>query len=94
MKFLEKAILKYLFLFSTIFLITNIQAQTSGYHTPSELKTALDQLADEYSKVIKLNKHGETLGNNGIYSVTLASGKDDTKPAIPLQEKTIPNRQF
>jgi hypothetical protein len=82
MKFLEKAILKYIFLVSTIFLITNIQAQTSGYHTPSELKTALNQLADEYSKVIKLNKHGETLGSNGIYSVTLASGKDDTKPAI------------
>ena len=82
MKFLEKAILKFIFLFFTIVMITNVQAQLSGYHNPSELNSALDQLADEYSNVIKLNKHGETLGGNEIISVTLGSGKDESKPAI------------
>ena len=73
----------YSFIFLILILsITPAWSQPSQYHTYSEMKDALKQLADDYSKVIGLNSHGETLGGKEIWSVTLGSGEAASKPAV------------
>jgi hypothetical protein len=57
-------------------------AQTQGYHNYSNFEKKLKQLAADYSKVIHLQNHGETLGGKGIWSVTLSAGKSESKPAV------------
>jgi len=61
---------------------TPIWSQTSRYHTYSDLEIKLKQLADNHSNVIDLKSQGETLGEKKLWSVTLASGKSDLKPAL------------
>ena len=75
----------YSFLFLMLILIISITpawAQTSHYHTYSDLEKKLKQLADDYSKVIDLQSQGETLGGKEIWSVTLAAGKSESNPAV------------
>lgn len=62
--------------------VTPVWSQTCQYHTYSDLEEKLKQLTDDYSKVIDLNSHGETLGGKEIWSVTLASGEAASKPAV------------
>jgi len=74
MKIREKSVLKYIFiLFLMIVSINNSWSQSNGYHSYSDLETKLKQLADDYSKVVKLDSHGETLGGKGnpIYNTWL-----------------------
>jgi len=83
MKFFQKSILPYIFsLFMVILLFNSTWSQTNPYHSYSDLKNTLQQIADAYSNVVDLNSHGGTLGGKEILSVTLASGKADSKPAI------------
>jgi hypothetical protein len=83
MKIFWKSILLYRFILFLVFLsYSPILAQTQNYHTYSDIEKKLKQLAEDYSKVIGLQSHGETLGGNEIWSVTLGSGKSESKPAV------------
>jgi hypothetical protein len=65
-------------------IFTPVWSQTKQYHSYSDLKKTLQLIADDYSKVIDLKSHGETLGGKEVWSVTLASGKAESKPALLL----------
>jgi hypothetical protein len=83
MKIFWKSLLIYCFTL-LILLLSNTSgwSQTNQYHAYSDLETKLKQLADDYSKVIDLKSHGESLGGKEIWSVTLASGNASEKPAL------------
>jgi hypothetical protein len=85
MKFRKKIILRYvLTIILIIFSVNVLWSQTPAYHSYSELKSKIKQLAEEHSKIVRLLSHGITLGENEILSLTIGSGNTDSKPAIMM----------
>ena len=82
MKIFWKSKLMYSFiLFLLILSCTTGWTQANKYHAYSDIEAKLKQLSDDYSNVIRLESHGETLGGKEIWSVTLDPEKSDSKPS-------------
>lgn len=83
MKIFWKSKLMYSFiLFLLILSCTTGWTQTNKYHTYSDIEAKLKQLSNDYSNIISLRSHGETLGGKEIWCVTLGPEKSDSKPAV------------
>ncbi len=84
---MRSRVLKNMFQFLPVLIITycgSVSGQTDGYQSFSELERSIEQLADDYPKLVSISSLGNTLDDRKIWSMTLSAGNSQDKPAILL----------